>query len=325
MIAAGDPEVEVPKWLSSHVPLGIEEPILPSGIFPEVEATGVGPEAFRDAAKFVAAQGEGFVNYASFKEHGGLAEKELDREYLVGYLQWYGSKKQMDSVHGKTWPSKVAVIVKLDKDGNISKVRLVHDLRRSGVNAKVKLCERLVLPRIGDVLEDLLDLLASHPGADIELTVADFKDAFKQLKVGPAERKYLCGKGRRGWFCYKTVLFGVGSGPLLWGRTAAAIMRSTSSMLAVDRVRLECFVDDPLVAVVGMPTFRRKQILKIVLWWSALNASISWGKVSHGTTVDWIGAQIQVLAKVAVVVIRLLRRSSSSSLLRSMAWEIVAL
>ena len=108
---------------------------------------------------------------------------------------------------------KVAVIVKLDKDGNIAKVRLVHDLRRSGVNAKVKLCERLVLPRIGDVLEDLLDLLAPHPGADIELTVADFKDAFKQLKVGPAERKYLCGKGRRGSFCYRTFLFGVGSGP----------------------------------------------------------------------------------------------------------------
>jgi hypothetical protein len=50
LTAAGDPEVEVQKWLCSHVPLGIEEPILPSGVFPEVEATGVGPEAFRDAA-----------------------------------------------------------------------------------------------------------------------------------------------------------------------------------------------------------------------------------------------------------------------------------
>ena len=121
MTAAGDPEVEVQKWLCSHVPLGIEEPILPSGVFPEVEATGVGPEAFRDAAKFAAAQGEGFVNYASFKEHGGPAEKELEREYLAGYLNWYDSKKQMDSVHGKTWPSKVAVIVELDTDGNIIK------------------------------------------------------------------------------------------------------------------------------------------------------------------------------------------------------------
>ena len=107
----------------------------------------------------------------------------------------------------------MAVIVKLDTEGNIAKVRLVHDLRRSGVNAKVRLCDRLVLPRVGDVLEDLLDLLAAHPGADIELTVADFKDAFKQLKVGPAERRFLCGKGRRGWFCYKTVLFGVGGRP----------------------------------------------------------------------------------------------------------------
>ena len=40
---AGDPETEVPKWLQTYTPLGIKCPIIPSGVFPEIEAKGDGP------------------------------------------------------------------------------------------------------------------------------------------------------------------------------------------------------------------------------------------------------------------------------------------
>ena len=102
-----------------------------------------------------------------------------------------------------------------------------------------------MLPRIGDALIDILELLEAFPGLEIEMETADFKDAFKQMRAGELERKYLCGKALGGWFCYKTVLFGLGSGPLLWGRIAAALMRSTISMVDTSRCRIECFVDDP--------------------------------------------------------------------------------
>jgi hypothetical protein len=104
----------------------------------------------------------------------------------------------------------------------------------------------LVLPRVADLVEAILDALEKEgPGTVMELFAGDFRDAFKQLKVGPKERKYITGRGLGGWFAYRTVLFGAGSGPLLWGRSAASIMRSTASFLDARTTSLQCFVDDP--------------------------------------------------------------------------------
>ena len=200
----------------------------------------------------------------------------------------------MERKLGKCWPSKVAVLIKYAADGTILKVRLIHDLRRSGVNSKGRVQERLVLPRIGDALIDILELLEAFPGLEIEMETADFKDAFKQMRAGELERKYLCGKALGGWFFYKTVLFGLGSGPLLWGRIAAALMRSTISMVDTSRCRIECFVDDPLMIQVGGPAERRRRMLMIVCWWCALRSNLSWQKMGRGTSIDWIGARLQV-------------------------------
>eukprot|EP00972_Heterocapsa_arctica_P092095 13583390-Heterocapsa_arctica.AAC.1 len=72
------------------------------------------------------------------------------------------------------------------------KARLIHDLRRSGVNAKITMKERIVLPRLEDVRQGLLALLqALVPGEEITLLTLDFRDAFKQLKVDPRERRFL--------------------------------------------------------------------------------------------------------------------------------------
>ena len=35
--------MEVPRWLASFTPVGIEMPIQPSGVFPEIEPRAVGP------------------------------------------------------------------------------------------------------------------------------------------------------------------------------------------------------------------------------------------------------------------------------------------
>ena len=34
--ASGDPDVDVPRWLAGHTPLGIDKLITPRSIFPEV-------------------------------------------------------------------------------------------------------------------------------------------------------------------------------------------------------------------------------------------------------------------------------------------------
>ena len=61
----------------------------------------------------------------------------------------------------------------------------------------------------------------------IEFLTLDLRDAIKQLHVMEAERRFLTGSAMNGFFVYNTVLFGIGSGPLVWCRVAAWVLRST--------------------------------------------------------------------------------------------------
>ena len=77
--------------------------------------------------------------------------------------------------------SKIGVVSKtVNEQLNL---RLIHDLRRSNVNAQVVMHERIVLPRIVDWIEDALYVQQGLSGAedDWESLVLDFVDAFKHL------------------------------------------------------------------------------------------------------------------------------------------------
>ena len=95
------------------------------------------------------------------------------------------------------------------------KVRPVHDLRRSGVNERVVVRERVVLPRVTDVVADTLDLQEEWPKCDVEYFVLDFKDAFKQLSLDPRERRYMGGEALGDFFVHRVLVFGIKSGPLI--------------------------------------------------------------------------------------------------------------
>ena len=72
----------------------------------------------------------------------------------------------------------------------------------------------------------------------------DFKDAFKQLRVKPSERKHLAVQIEGGFFASLTVLLGICTGPLVWAvlrpyrasqrkpSFAAALLTTGSSMLS---------------------------------------------------------------------------------------------
>ena len=77
----------------------------------------------------------------------------------------------------------------------------------------VQMSERVVLPRIGDVIADVLTLLeeVSDEGESWSQMVLDFLDAFKQMRVCEKEQKHLGGQGLGGFFLYQVVLFGIRS------------------------------------------------------------------------------------------------------------------
>ena len=62
------------------------------------------------------------------------------------------------SLDGQIFCSRSGVIAKM-KHGR-RKIRLVHDLRRFGVNSCIKVRERVALPRLTDVVNNAHDLMA---------------------------------------------------------------------------------------------------------------------------------------------------------------------
>ena len=64
----------------------------------------------------------------------------------------------------------------------------------------------------------------------------------------------------------------------MWSRVAASLMRATTAMHVNDKVRIECFVDDPLIALGGPKGARDLMLLRIIVLWMALGYKLSWKK-----------------------------------------------
>ena len=289
---AEDPDVSLPEWLRGGTPLGIEKEIKGHGIFPPALPEVTAPCAFEH---YVC---EELGNYTSYKDNEKLAEEELLRERKAGYMEFSSDRKALERKHGKLHPSRMGAIVKVRK-GKL-KTRIVHDLRRSGRNIRARVPERVVLPRLLDAVEGTLVVARSlKPSEDAKVGTLDFIDAFKQLWVAPEERKHLSGcatlEGVVGFFVYLTVLFGVKSGPLVWGRLAAFVMRATAALSRRAQATFQCFVDDPFFCLGGSENERGKALAKTLLLWEALGLKLSWRKGSWGDKAEWIGAEIQLV------------------------------
>ena len=153
--AAAGPETEVPKWLATFTPLGILEPTILSGIFPACAPRSVGPELDKPGSLYEASS-HGFKNYSSHDEHQVLADAATRREVEAGFAGT-GDVAGFTAKYGELVLPKIACTV-ADKDGK-QKVRLIRDLRRSAVNARIRLQELLVSPRLSDVISATLDLM----------------------------------------------------------------------------------------------------------------------------------------------------------------------
>ena len=287
--ATGDPEVDLASWIREGTPMGIARRIEARGVFPRVSTR----EPTRAEADAVWVQTSIGGNYKSFLEAGDLAKDELQRTIDAGYAKVVGTFAEARAQYGMVAVSRLACILKERADGT-TKVRLVVDLRRSHVNALVIAPERIVLPRLRDVLKDGVDLVRGclvHE--QVEAMVSDFADAFHSLPVHPDEEKYCLARIEGDKFLvFKTVMFGGVSSPLTWGRSGAFLMRGAAALVAKAEARAQCYVDDPIVLAKGDKEARSKLFSMVLLWFIIFGLKMSWKKVARGLRVDWCGATV---------------------------------
>jgi hypothetical protein len=144
----------------------------------------------------------------------------------------------------------------------------------------------------------LLDKCSPEEG--VEWFVLDFTEAFWQVPLDPAERRFFCAMldtaGVRQYLVFLRTVQGSRSAPLTWARVAALVMRLTQSLFHPDTLRLHCFVDDPIASVRGTAAERRAAVATMVLVWEALSFGLAYKKGQFGKKVVWIGGTLEFTA-----------------------------
>lgn len=300
---AGDPEVEVPRWIREGAPLGIAKEIGCCGIFPEGEESrnnksdALGPDELEDAQAQLA-RGE-ILNYKTVEDDKAEAKIELDRYHLAGYTVKYSKQQVKEKFPGGTI-SRLGLIVKL-KEGGVKKRRIILDLRRSGGNKKAKLPERLVLPRPKDAISMVRDAYSKtnwqrvEEGEEkaMELVVIDIADAFMALPVHREEHQHTLAPGleKDEYLSFVALLFGYKVAPLLWSRVASMVARLIQSVVPGYRGQHQCYLDDSLWVLTGTLKQRTYYLSFILHTMAAMGLRVSLSKGERASSVQWIGVK----------------------------------
>lgn len=295
LIEAKDPDAEVLyRWATEGVPLGISRPIEHTGIFPKSNDVSAAIKASQTLGVLAEDWSGEATNYKSFQEAGDKAFSELDRLVEEDRADLVNSWEEVVQLVGpKAKLTQMACIVKI-KEG-VEKVRLVVDMRRSGVNGLMKLYERVCLPRIYDVARSVDELFKlSHDNDVLVFMVADFSDAFYTLRLHADERPWVVVKGRPNqYYCLKCISFGLACGPLVWARFASMCMRLSQAACLNHEARHQCYVDDPVVIASGSCHRDRSRVFfRVTLLWQVLGFKVAWHKAFRGSSVSWIGVKL---------------------------------
>ena len=223
--AAGDPDHHVIDWLRRGAPAGILHHAGQAGIFPPAGDEG-------EAAKERALQEHyhGFKNYTSMEEssHGKEVLQELvTRGYVKKFSTLAAARRYLQA---EPVLAKLALIETV-KDG-VVKYRLILDCRVSGSNDQTRKSERILLPKVWDVIRDVLHFhTILQPGEGVELMVCDFTDAFYMVPLAGDEQRYYAAMYDNEVYVWGRVAQGSLNGPNIFGRLSALVGRLSQSFL----------------------------------------------------------------------------------------------
>ena len=88
-------------------------------------------------------------------------------------------------------------------------------------------------------------------GEELEFLGFDISDAFNNVPVAHAEKRFLCAAIKNKFVVFDSLVFGSGSSPTIWGRYAALLGRSLAALFDPTELRIQIYVDDPLLLARG--------------------------------------------------------------------------
>ena len=237
-----DPDTSLPGFMRNGAPLGMELNIPSSnGVFPTTESKP--EEETEPVVEFETIKG--LLNYKSVQEQPIEAKIEIERNIRKGFvkrLSWDETEKMFK----KGTCSRMALLLKEKPDGT-TKRRIILDMRRSGGNSRARVEERIVLPRLSDVVSMVKNLKsreaefheqlvtaginrdrASREVGEREFILVDLADAFCHFAVASEE---LChcvtpDEASEGCLLWVAMLFGYKAAPLIMARLQDSVLQS---------------------------------------------------------------------------------------------------
>ena len=287
-----DPEEHLAHWARHGVPLGMDQEIpTSSGIFPPVEMEEVSnlpPELDGQMS---------ITNYKSMQEDVEAAKGELDRYVEKGFAELL-DKEEASSAFGRGTVSKLALISKVKEGplGTVMKHRIIIDMLRSGGNQRARVPERIVLPRVSDLVKTMQklwrerrsDLGEGDPG--VELVGADLSDAYCHFGVSGPELKNCLAPADPVYpgqvVLFRAMLFGFKRAPLVMGRLASAFSRLWQA-----------------IVLMGSREERRSMLAMLLYTAKAFGINMAFHKGERGLQLTWVGVKIEIRPEEETVIL----------------------
>ena len=286
---ADDPDSStLAAWLDHGAPLGITQQIPSHGVFPpaaemeKIEADHIQRRSL-----------EGWENYGSAQEEAEDL-KALIQDYVDRGFCRVVKPDQAEKELGPDYVlNELGVVVKTKQDAQgrwVKKFRIIWDLKESQVNKACCQGERVLLPRLLDVVASVLK--AYRDGLKPHLAGVDIRDAFMNIPAG-VDKAFTTAalpgtRNKPMVVVFDTLVFGSASSPTVWGRFAAWLGRTTA---AIARNSPQVYVDDPVYVMAGDLEQATRSPSHALLW-AVAGFPVKTSKATCGKQIEWIGAKL---------------------------------
>ena len=286
--AAKDPAVHCVDW--------IDRTGSPAGISKEFQLDKIWPlqDDDHDEHLQLHTDFDEFINYAGFDKDEDAFQELMSFTKRQKLLSFKNLKECEQKLGRKPHLSRFGLLTRI-RNGKMKK-RVILDCKQSGLSRRTRRKYKVILPKVTDCVRDVL-ILSTHKERDqaILVFVLDFIDAFWNIPLDPEEIPWFCGKVRNIFLAYANTAQGSRNGPLSWCTIAALLARLTQGLFNVKKeARIQCYVDDPSVAVCGNKRERQRIIAIIITVWRVAGFKLAFHKGMIGQKVTWVGADISI-------------------------------